>query len=86
MSAPDKIWAEPDGGDIIVHNGADDLEGLIATGCLYEYVRADLLRAQLATARNEAIEQALGCMIFGARFADTVAAIRALIPTTKEAE
>ena len=40
--APELIWAEPDGGDILVHNGDPALERLIATGYLYEYRRADL--------------------------------------------
>jgi len=54
---------------------------------------ADLIKslaAQLTTARaeahNAAIEQALGCMIYGARFDDTVSAIRALITPPKEIE
>lgn len=40
--APEIIWAEPDGiHDIIIHNGASNLDGLIATGYLTKYVRAD---------------------------------------------
>lgn len=40
--APERIWAEPDGDTIIVHNGAENLDDLIATGYLYEYVRKDV--------------------------------------------
>ena len=40
--APERIWAELDGDSILVHNGNPDLEALIYTGYLHEYVRADL--------------------------------------------
>ena len=39
--APERLWVEPDGDDIIIHNGAHDLDALISTGYLFEYVRAD---------------------------------------------
>ena len=42
-NAPERIWAEPDGGNIIIHNGASNLAALIATGYLTEYIRADLM-------------------------------------------
>ncbi|MEH6505034.1 MAG: hypothetical protein V7786_02075 [Sulfitobacter litoralis] len=42
--APERIWAEPDGEDIIIHNGKPNLEALISTGYLSEYVRSDLAR------------------------------------------
>lgn len=47
MTAPERIWAEPDGEDIIIHNGAPDLAALIATGYLHEYTRTDIHQAAL---------------------------------------
>lgn len=41
--APEILWAEPDGDTIIIHNGASNLEALIATGYLTKYIRADLM-------------------------------------------
>ena len=56
--APEQIWAEPDGGDLIIHNGAKNLEALISTGYLFEYTRSDLVAAKDATIANlvEALE------------------------------
>lgn len=50
--APERIWAEPDGSEIIIHNGAPDLKGLIATGYLHEYIRADTVQALVEAARE----------------------------------
>tara|TARA_R110000824_G_scaffold226132_4_gene413831 strand:- start:55 stop:324 length:270 start_codon:yes stop_codon:yes gene_type:complete len=47
-NAPKKIWAEPDGETLIIHNGSPDLEGLIATGYIHEYTRADIAQARIA--------------------------------------
>ena len=44
--APEKIWAEPDGETLIIHNGNSDLEALIATGYLHEYIRTDVAEAR----------------------------------------
>lgn len=52
MDAPERIWAEPDGGSILIHNGAPNLAGLIATGYLTEYIRVDLM-AELVEALRE---------------------------------
>tara|TARA_R110002167_G_scaffold74809_9_gene209124 strand:+ start:1446 stop:1697 length:252 start_codon:yes stop_codon:yes gene_type:complete len=46
-NAPETLWAEPDGDDILIRNGAVDLEALITTGDLYEYVRADIAQARM---------------------------------------
>jgi len=51
--APKRIWAGHDGDNIIVHNGEHDLQGLIATGYLHEYIRADLV-AELVQAAEDA--------------------------------
>jgi hypothetical protein len=66
--APEKIWAEPDGETLIIHNGDPDLERFIATGYLHEYTRTDIsqakiaeLEAALAKARNNAFQEAIGC-------------------------
>ena len=47
-NAPECIWVEPDGDTIIIHNGASNLEALIATGYLTKYIRADSAYAALA--------------------------------------
>ena len=52
MDAPERIWAEPDGDTILIHNGAPNLAGLIATGYLTEYIRVDLM-AELVEALRE---------------------------------
>jgi aromatic ring hydroxylase len=46
--APDKIWAEPDGETLIIHNVDPDLERFIATGYLHEYTRTDISQARIA--------------------------------------
>ena len=56
--APDTMWIEPDGDDFIIHNGKKDLPDLIATGYLYEYIRADLSDARVAQAREDALREA----------------------------
>tara|TARA_R110000851_G_scaffold113087_1_gene237593 strand:+ start:596 stop:883 length:288 start_codon:yes stop_codon:yes gene_type:complete len=43
--APEKLWVEPDGETLIIHNGSSDLEELIATGYLHEYTRTDITDA-----------------------------------------
>lgn len=53
--APKVIWAEPDGDEIIIHNGKPNLEGLMATGCLTKYHHDDTVTAlQAKVARLEA--------------------------------
>ena len=52
--APEKLWVEPDGETLIIHNGSSDLEALIATGYLHEYTRTDV-----TDARIEELETAL---------------------------
>lgn len=42
--APEKIWAEPDGDDIIVHKDPE----IMWTGYLHEYTRTDIHKAALA--------------------------------------
>lgn len=53
--APETIWAEPDGDEILIHNGAEDLDQLIHTGYLYEYTRTDLLDKRMAEAVKTAL-------------------------------
>jgi hypothetical protein len=45
--APEKLWVEPDGETLIIHNGSSDLEALISTGYLYEYTRTDVTEARI---------------------------------------
>lgn len=52
--APEKLWVEPDGETLIIHNGSSDLEALISTGYLHEYTRTDT-----ADARVKELEAAL---------------------------
>lgn len=59
---PEELWVEPDGGDILIHNGDPDLDGLIATGFLTKYVRDDhseALEAQVKAA-VEALDRLVG--------------------------
>lgn len=58
--APRTIWAEPDGDEVLIHNGAEDLEQLIHTGYLYEYIRCDIHAAELIKTRDDALEEAAG--------------------------
>jgi hypothetical protein len=44
--APEKLWVEPDGETLIIHNGSSDLEALIATGYLHEYTPTDVAEAE----------------------------------------
>jgi hypothetical protein len=53
--APERIWAETDGENIIIHNGSDNLDALIKTGYLFEYIRADLVPQWNADDLAEAI-------------------------------
>jgi hypothetical protein len=64
--APEKIWVEPDGETLIIHNGSSDLEALIATGCLHEYTRTDV-----ADARIKELEKELGHCIYELNRADS---------------
>jgi hypothetical protein len=52
--APERIWAKPNIGRIILYNPAPNLDALIARGYLTEYVRADLVQAAVAAALTEA--------------------------------
>jgi hypothetical protein len=52
--APERIWAKPNIGRMILHNPAPNLDALIARGYLTEYVRADLVQAAVAAALREA--------------------------------
>ena len=55
---PERIWVELDGGEIVIHNNAPDLNALIATGYLTKYTRDDLVQAAVAAALREASERA----------------------------
>tara|TARA_R110000782_G_scaffold21685_13_gene58118 strand:+ start:1135 stop:1401 length:267 start_codon:yes stop_codon:yes gene_type:complete len=43
---PEKLWAEPDGETLIIHNGISDLDAIVSTGYLHEYTRTDLAEAE----------------------------------------
>ena len=60
--APETIWAEPDGDEILIHNGAEDLDQLIQTGYLYEYTLKSTADEALSTlqARVTELERKLG--------------------------
>jgi hypothetical protein len=45
--APEKLWVEPDGETLIIHNGSSDLEALISTGYLHKYTRTDVADARI---------------------------------------
>lgn len=53
IEAPERIWAEPDGDDIFIY-----LDVLISEDDLFEYVRIDLVRAQIEAAVKRALEAA----------------------------
>ena len=50
--APERIWVELDGGEIVIHNNAPNLNALIATGYLTKYTRDDLVQAAVAAERK----------------------------------
>jgi cobalamin biosynthesis Mg chelatase CobN len=49
---PEKLWVEPDGETLIIHNGISDLDAIISTGYLYEYTRTDVADAREVAAIN----------------------------------
>lgn len=65
--APERIWTEMDGEDILIHNNKPNLLELISTGLLLEYIRKDRHDALLKQAREDALREAAamadGCFL-----------------------
>ena len=59
MTMREKLWVEPDGETLIIHNGISDLDAIVSTGYLHEYTRTDV-----AEARIKELERELGHCIY----------------------
>ena len=59
--APETIWAEPDGDEILIHNGAEDLDQLIHTGYLYEYTLKATSDARIAELERQLFNSRRRC-------------------------
>lgn len=57
-NAPEKIWIEIDGDDILIHNNKPNLLELISTGFLLAYIRKDRHDALLKQVREDALREA----------------------------
>ena len=70
MTMREKLWVEPDGETLIIHNGISDLDAIISTGYLYEYTRTDVADARYNKLERKAVNLTETQMQWEARIAE----------------
>ena len=79
MTMREKLWVEPDGETLIIHNGISDLDAIISTGYLYEYTRTDVADARYNKLERKAVNLTETQMQWEARIKVLESALRSIL-------